>query len=132
MENENTKNILITPEKKEELKRIWAKIVDKRVKAQKRELKHAAVKLRIASIFLPAEAPVLNAIASFLKSSSGKKLTNIADKGYEAIGEVLKGNVHDAKNQMSDTLKLYSIEDGEAIALDIKNLQDTIGGLKKW
>ena len=125
---ENEKKVLVVKERKEKIAKVWKKIVDRRIKQEKFNLKTAPVTLDIVSVFVPEAAPVLTSISKFLRTKSGKQLTKITNKGYDALGEALKGDMDNAQNKLQDAISLFEVEDGKAVAFDVKNLIDTIGG----
>lgn len=124
-------NVLAVKEEKGTIKKIWEKIVNANVKRQQMHLKSAPITLAVVSVFVPEVAPVLTKISEFLKTDTGKRLIEITNKGYESVGEVLKGNMESVEEEYKKGLNLFSENEAGKMALDVRNLIGEIKGMSK-
>jgi hypothetical protein len=108
---------------------MWDKFVDENIKHYKMNIKGTPIVCKILPIFVPETAPILTTVGGFLKTDSGKELTNMICKGYDSLGEVLKGNFEEAKNELKDGIRLYSTDDLGNIALDTRNFITEVKGI---
>ena len=128
---DKTTNVLAVKEKKGTIKKIWDKIVDHNIKREKLNIKRAPVACKVVSVFVPEAAPVLLSIRKFMKSDSGKKITEFSYKGYDSLGELLKGNREGAKSELKEGLRLFSADEAGNIALDVRNFATELKGMSK-
>ncbi len=124
-------NVLAVKEEKGTIKKLWDKIVNASVKRQQMQLKAAPVTLAVVSVFVPEAAPILTKISGFLKTDTGKRLTEITNKGYESVGEVLKGNLDSVSEEYKQGLNLFSENEAGKMALDVRNFISEIKGMTK-
>ena len=123
-----TTNVICVKEDRETLKKIWDNIVRSGVAIQQAKIKNAPATLKIASVFAPEAAPILTSLSSFLKTDTGKSLTEISVKNYDIIGDILTGNKTEAKQKFNENLKILSGDEALKMIKETSEYVNKTGG----
>ena len=129
MENNNGNDMILFKESRKMMENMRKKALKKEINQNRRMIKHAPLTLKILSIFKPELAPVLKPLSDFLKSDSGKKVTEVALNNCDAMDNAIDGNIEEAKERIKGSFDMIKSEEGLNSLVDLKNFISQTKGL---